>query len=281
MRPLRESRSQSMRAQSVGRRGPRGVGNHRGSAAKRRVALGPQQRRTAGDRRTRVEQGRLEPDEIRIIVAGAVRGRGRTVAEGARIRGTNMQNTRLGEGIRTQLAAADWAGLHRRRKMCSRYSVSVSAAILLVLGCSSSSKTEQSSAAGGSRAVGGHSGSSSGSSGMPGNSASGTSGANSTGGLGGAGGAEEVTYEPFPCGPSSGRFTACVERCGGPATTVAQAAACVGGVYTCPAPLIVAASCPADAWRDSKGCGPWVQAYDCTCPAVCEERLWTCYVDCL
>jgi len=99
-------------------------------------------------------------------------------------------------------------------------------------------------------------------SGMLASSEPGTGGANSNGGTGGPG-AGEITHEPFPCAPGSARFTARVKSRGEPATTVMKSADCVGGVYLCPAPLIVVASCPAGAWPDppSKGCGPWVSDY--------------------
>ena len=173
---------------------------------------------------------------------------------------------------------------------------SAAAAGLMVFGCASKVNSEPPSATGGSKVDAGQTASRSGSSGSSGLGAGGKSGAGATasgigggigggssgGGSSGGGSAGSATYELVPCRPAS-LFTGCVKECGDPARRVPEAARCVDGFYACPKPLIVAASCPGDAWPDGSyaGCGPWVENYDCTCPAVCEDRLWTCYVDCL
>src|SRR5262249_19519978 len=73
-------------------------------------------------------------------------------------------------------------------------------------------------------------------------------------------------------------FTACVRACGEKDDREATAATCADGVYTCPAPLTPAITCGPSAWPTGPfaGCGPWVEGYDCTSPAVCESGLWTC-----
>jgi hypothetical protein len=43
------------------------------------------------------------------LVGGIVRGSGRNVAAGAALRGTAVESTRVGAGVRVQLTAADWA----------------------------------------------------------------------------------------------------------------------------------------------------------------------------
>lgn len=85
--------------------------------------------------------------------------------------------------------------------------------------------------------------------------------------------------------PEAGRsdcegFTACVHSCGEANEGEPIAATCANGTYSCPAPLIPAASCSKDSWPSGSlaGCGPWPQSYDCACKSVCDQGFWTCPV---
>jgi hypothetical protein len=150
---------------------------------------------------------------------------------------------------------------------------------------------QQLSSSGSSNASAGQPGSSGGTGGMlvrdesvAGGSSAGRGGDGSAAGSAGGGAAGSAggsAYPPFACSLAS-LFTACVKACGEPDDKESKSAECVDGFYTCPAPLIVAASCPDDAWPDGAyaGCGPWVHGYDCQCRAECKNRQWTCGSDC-
>lgn len=73
-------------------------------------------------------------------------------------------------------------------------------------------------------------------------------------------------------------FTACVHSCGETNQEEPVAATCANGAYSCPAPLVPAASCSKDSWPSGAlaGCGPWPQGYDCTCKSICDQGFWTC-----
>jgi hypothetical protein len=74
------------------------------------------------------------------------------------------------------------------------------------------------------------------------------------------------------------RFTACVHSCGESNQEESIAATCANGTYSCPAPLIPAASCDKGSWPSGAlaGCGPWPQGYDCTCKSICDQGFWSC-----
>jgi hypothetical protein len=80
------------------------------------------------------------------------------------------------------------------------------------------------------------------------------------------------------CLRTDGAFTACVKQCGEPDDKESMSAACTDGTWRCPAPLVPAATCAPNSWPSGPfaGCGPWVNGYDCTCPARCVDGAWTC-----
>jgi len=141
-----------------------------------------------------------------------------------------------------------------------RYSVAMGLTAVLVLGCSGKTSSGPSFEQGGS---------------SNNDDVDTQAGAKAEAGAGGGGG---NALQPVPCQVNPSAFTACVKVCGEPDDRESTAAQCVDGFYSCPAPLVPAASCAANAWPSGPyaGCGPWVSGYNCSFRAVCDQHLWTC-----
>jgi len=194
-----------------------------------------------------------------------------------------LERTSLGEVARTRLTSAQWidcTGGGGRWRVRAQYAVIRSFVTVILFGCASTTgNSERTSLAGSSNGDGGAQsdvGSTASSSGA-GNGGHTAEGGSITGGgeVGAGAGGGAIVLEA--CRPGAS-FTACVKTCGEPDHTERRSAECVNGFYACAEPLVPAVACPADSWPDGPyaGCGPWVDGYDCSFTAVCDDGLWSC-----